>query len=190
MRCANGHDNPPGKHFCGECGSPLDDAGASNSDPLQPGATNDGAQKSTRKKWPIGVVALALAGLLLGALALLNGDGEEASNAESGADTADGESDAETEIELAAEACGLEGRVGDDGTSITLDTQGADDAAGDDYADAACLLNGLDTPDRVISRMDQTRAMDGTLDAQWGDYEAFWNYHPDNGMNLTVYEAE
>lgn len=35
--------------------------------------------------------------------------------------------------------------------------------------------------------MDQTRALDGTLNASWADYEAFWNYHPDSGMNLTVY---
>lgn len=96
----------------------------------------------------------------------------------------------ETEIEAAARRCGLSLSVGDNGTSITLDTQGEDEYSGDDWDDVICLLDGLDVPDRVVSRMDQTRALDGTLDASWGDYEAFWNYHPDHGMNLTIYDSE
>lgn len=84
----------------------------------------------------------------------------------------------------------MEGNVGDNGSSITFDTEGNDESAGDDSTDVACMLAALETPDRVVSRIDQTRALDGTVDKSWGDYEAFWNYHPDNGTNLTVYEAE
>lgn len=80
--------------------------------------------------------------------------------------------------------------VGDDGGSISFDTQGDDDASGDDLVDVLCVLTALETPDRVISQMSQTRALDGTLETSWGDYEAFWNYHPDNGMNLTVFERD
>lgn len=96
----------------------------------------------------------------------------------------------ETEIEAAARRCGLSLSVGDNGTSISLDTQGEDEYSGDDWEDVICLLDDLEVPDRVVSRMDQTRALDGTLDASWGDYEAFWNYHPDHGMNLTIYDSE
>jgi len=90
-------------------------------------------------------------------------------------------------IEEAAESCGVERNVGDDGSSITFDTEGDEDFAGDSIADVACVLAFVETPDRVVSQIEQTRALDGTLKASWNDYEAFWNYHPDNGMNLTVY---
>lgn len=96
----------------------------------------------------------------------------------------------ETEIERAAEQCGLSLDVGDNGSSITLDTKGEDDFTGHDWDEVLCVLNGLDVPDRVIARMNQTRALDGTLDASWGEYEAFWNYHPDHGVNLTVFIAD
>jgi hypothetical protein len=85
------------------------------------------------------------------------------------------------------------GEVGDDGTSITFDTEGEEDYSGDTIEGVAAALIMLGTPDHVIARMDQTRALDGTQDATWEydgvDYAAFWNYHPDSGVNLTVYEA-
>ncbi len=84
----------------------------------------------------------------------------------------------------------MEDKVGDDGSSISFDTEGADDLSGDDYSDVVCVLGELEVPDRVVNQMDQTRALDGTLEASWGDFEAFWNYHPDSGMSLTVYESE
>lgn len=93
-------------------------------------------------------------------------------------------------IQEAAERCHVEGNVGDEGASIEFDTEGEEDSSGDDFTDVACVLADLDAPDRVISKMDSTRALDGTLDAHWDNYEASWNYHPDSGMNLTVYEAE
>lgn len=92
-----------------------------------------------------------------------------------------------TAIEEAATSCGVGGKVGDDGTSISFDTEGKDDFFGDSIDDVICVLEGLDIPDRVRSRIDQTRALDGTQDAAWDDYEAFWNYHPKSGLNITVY---
>ena len=92
-----------------------------------------------------------------------------------------------TPISDAAAECGVEDVVRDEGDSITLDTKGADDFSGHDIADVACVLTELDTPDYVVSRIDSTRALDGTVDASWDGYEAFWNYHPDSGMNLTIY---
>lgn len=203
MRCDSGHENPPGLKFCGECGQnlipaseraaevppPLSDtnarglgrsdhtegqgiwqgsAGELNAPPVNAPSSNTSA-----RGWII--TAILVAGIIgAGVLYFVLSGG----------------SDSPSEIEEAANTCDVSGNVGDDGSSISFDTEGEEDSTGDSYADVACVLLALDVPDRVTERMDQTRALDGTLDAAWGDYEAFWNYHPDSGMNLTVYEAE
>jgi hypothetical protein len=92
-----------------------------------------------------------------------------------------------TKIEEAAEDCGLTRNVGDDGTSITVRTKGDDDPLGDSYSDLVCLFDEMAIPDRIVSQIGQTRALDGTLSASWDEFEAFWNYHPDSGANLTIY---
>jgi galactose mutarotase-like enzyme len=51
----------------------------------------------------------------------------------------------------------------------------------------ACVLDALDTPQHVQDHIDTTRALDGTQEDAWGDYQARWTYHPDNGMNITVW---
>ena len=99
-------------------------------------------------------------------------------------------SDATHPIEEAATSCDAEGNVGDDGSSISFDTAGTDDLSGDSYEDMVCVLQALEVPDHVISKLTSTRALDGTLDASWDGFEASWNYHPDSGMNLTIYEAD
>ena len=53
----------------------------------------------------------------------------------------------------------------------------------EDYA-AGCLLAAL--PDYVLDQVSATRAIDGMQTAEWGSFSAFWNYHPDNGINFTV----
>ena len=53
------------------------------------------------------------------------------------------------------------------------------------YEDYECVANYLKMPKSVQSKVGTTRALDGTLDGRWGSLTAFWNYHPDNGMNIT-----
>ena len=93
----------------------------------------------------------------------------------------------ETSIEAAATACHVTSNVTDNGETIIFDTEGTEEFSGDSYSDVACVLNELGTPGRVISAMDSTRALDGTLEDGWDIYRARWNYHPDSGMNLTVW---
>jgi hypothetical protein len=38
--------------------------------------------------------------------------------------------------------------------------------------------------------MDNTRALDGMQTASWGNYEASWTYHPDEGLDVVVTEAD
>jgi hypothetical protein len=78
--------------------------------------------------------------------------------------------------------------IGDDGSTLTIDTKG-EDSPGVDVATVACILIAIDTPDAVISQLDATRAMDGRQDATWGDFSASWTYHPDDGLDLILQET-
>jgi hypothetical protein len=89
-------------------------------------------------------------------------------------------------LKEAADTCDMSVNLEDGGDSITFDTVGETDTFGDDITDVACVLTELDVPESVIHQMDATRALDGMQTASWGDYTAKWNYHPDNGMWLTI----
>lgn len=52
-----------------------------------------------------------------------------------------------------------------------------------------CVLGLAGTPDRVISQLSSTRALDGMQFAEWDEMAAQWNYHPDSGLNLTIYST-
>jgi hypothetical protein len=104
-----------------------------------------------------------------------------------GEDRPDRTGEFDTEISDAAAECDVDGNVGDEGTSISFDTVGDNERNGDDINDLACVLAELDVPDHVLNRMDSTRALDGQVDAEWDDYQAFWTYHPDTGLALTIW---
>jgi hypothetical protein len=50
------------------------------------------------------------------------------------------------------------------------------------------VLRELETPAYVTEQIGQTRALDGRQTATWGDFEASWTYHPDNGLNLVIHQ--
>lgn len=94
-----------------------------------------------------------------------------------------------TVIESALETCdvtpGAYFALGDDGTSLSLQTAGAE-SPGADLADVACVLTEVDVPDSVLTRIDSTRALDGRQEASWDDLDASWGYHPDSGLDLVL----
>lgn len=94
-------------------------------------------------------------------------------------------------FEAAIEDCGLDelsfaAYVADDGDTLILDHKGAEDLIGLDYDQFACVLSELDVSTSVLSRMDNTRALDGQQSASWDDYEITWSYHPDTGIAAIV----
>ncbi len=54
-----------------------------------------------------------------------------------------------------------------------------------------CVVGDADlgVPTRVVDQIASTRALDGMQSAEWDGYSAQWNYHPDNGMNLTIWAS-
>ena len=52
-------------------------------------------------------------------------------------------------------------------------------------ADLACALSVMKAPSFVTAQLSSTRALDGLQKASWGKINAFWTYHPDNGVNMS-----
>lgn len=88
--------------------------------------------------------------------------------------------------------CGLaddsHANVMDDGASLDINSAG-NDVSGVSGTDIACVAQGLDMPQSVIARMNSTRALDGTQNAEWSGFTASWTYHPDSGLNIIIETA-
>lgn len=52
-----------------------------------------------------------------------------------------------------------------------------------------CAIDELDVPERVSSHIGTTRALDGTQEDSWEGLEARWTYHPDSGLNITIWTS-
>ena len=75
--------------------------------------------------------------------------------------------------------------LGDEGQSLSMQSAG-EESAGADVGDMICVLDELDMPDSVLSRISSTRALDGRQSATWSEYSASWGYHPDSGLDMVV----
>lgn len=71
--------------------------------------------------------------------------------------------------------------VGDE-ESVSLRIYGS---AGD-MAELCSMLDDLGLPSGTMSRIEGTRALDGTQDAEGDGVEASWAYHPDNGLRIVI----
>jgi hypothetical protein len=82
--------------------------------------------------------------------------------------------------------CKLSSRSGavleDAGKTLTLDGAFKFDITEKDYN---CVTRAVGMPSSVDRRISITRALDGMQEAKWGRISAFWNYHPDSGLNIT-----
>lgn len=97
-------------------------------------------------------------------------------------------------LEFAVSICDLEDdpdiTLGDDGRSLTIDTQGEDEVEGASIDDAACIFSFVGVPDSTVSKMDGTRALDGQQSDSWDDMEITWSYHPSSGIRFILTQDE
>jgi hypothetical protein len=88
--------------------------------------------------------------------------------------------------EKAYYSCKLNTKFGasieDGGKTLTLDGAYLYFITEKDYL---CVTRMLKMPGSVERRVGMTRALDGVQEARWGSINAFWNYHPDSGLNIT-----
>ena len=75
----------------------------------------------------------------------------------------------------------------DGGDTLVLEQQGEDDYTGLEWEYIECVLEWLDVPDRVMAHIGDTRALDGQQTDSWDDLEARWTYHPDDGLEMTIW---
>lgn len=95
-------------------------------------------------------------------------------------------------IPQAVEACSatdIEGvDVMDKGKSLKLQTEG-EESFGTTVVTVVCVLDELDAPESLFTKLESTRALDGTQSADWSGFTASWTYHPDSGLNIIVETA-
>jgi hypothetical protein len=117
----------------------------------------------------------ALLALAIGVIAALSNKKDEA------------DSVSLTEVAESCDSPNIE--VEDAGKTLIIDGEG-EESTGAEMVDEALALALLDIPSSVSGRMDNTRALDGMQTASWGNYEASWTYHPDEGLDVVVTEAD
>ena len=78
-------------------------------------------------------------------------------------------------------------QLGDGGRTLILDSvkERSYQINGLTYSDYNCAVKILKMPEFVAAKVGSTRSIDGMQNAQWGKISAFWNYHPDNGLDMT-----
>lgn len=56
------------------------------------------------------------------------------------------------------------------------------------YEDLRCIGDLVGMPALVHAKIGVTNALAGVVEASWTGFAAFWTYHPDNGLNITIYK--
>jgi hypothetical protein len=104
------------------------------------------------------------------------------------------EGDGATIFEEAAEAADSAFvEVLDEGRGLSIAGESSSGGDGASIEEIVLALIVVEMPEAVISRMDRTRALDGTQDATWSasdgtQIRASWTYHPDAGLNIVLEE--
>ena len=77
--------------------------------------------------------------------------------------------------------------VMDGGRTLLIDGEGEDYGSGDiSYDETTCMLELLNANSAVLTKMGETRALDGRQNAEWDGISASWSYHPDNGLDILL----
>lgn len=105
----------------------------------------------------------------------------------SGGDGANDDASTGPTLQEAHRTCGSRGVLSDGGRTLYLDMRGDDPGSGTlTWGQVQCYLTALQTPEYVLRHMQSTRALDGRQSDTWGDFEASWTYHPDDGLDVLI----
>ncbi len=77
-------------------------------------------------------------------------------------------------------------QIGEDGQTMYLDGSGEDDYSALEYSSEFCILNALDIPEIIITRMNATSSLMGVQTGDWDNFSASWTYHPNNGLDVSI----
>jgi hypothetical protein len=73
----------------------------------------------------------------------------------------------------------------DDGRTIIVDGEGAEQSGAPMEA-IASLVTALEMPTSIVTKIENTRALDGTQSDSWDGIEVSWSYHPDTGIDMVL----
>jgi hypothetical protein len=77
-------------------------------------------------------------------------------------------------------------QVGDGGKTLVIDTEGNASAG----LPLVCIFEELKTPLAIRSDVENTTALQGQKTADQDGLKYSWSYHPDNGMDMIITEAD
>ncbi|MCY7290028.1 MAG: hypothetical protein LH624_17730 [Cryobacterium sp.] len=66
--------------------------------------------------------------------------------------------------------------------------KGDEESTGASITDRFCVLEALDVSAAALAQMEGTTSLQGRQSASWGDVDASWTYHPDNGLDMILTE--
>jgi hypothetical protein len=93
-----------------------------------------------------------------------------------------------TKLEGAVETCGLINSsftsLDEDGKGLFLDGEG-EESSGIAVQSSLCVLEELEMPDSILSRISNTTSSMGQQEGSWNDVTILWNYHPNNGLDIS-----
>jgi hypothetical protein len=137
-----------------------------------------------------GSLAVVAAAVVVGTIVtvlVLTGDSDKTSSA--GVNPFQLQPTPEAPLETASTDC-VAGTLADEDKTLVIDMMGQDYGSGTaTFADIECVLDELGAPQSIVAKMGSTRALDGMQTANWSDYEATWTYHPDDGLDVILTQA-
>ena len=182
--CTNcGHNISGDSKFCPDCGSAVTDTlpsitVASGSAPVSETAAGTSVLSGPVKPKVSPKILTLIGGI--GAVVILIAIGTSASTSA-------------TKFQAAVDSCLSEGQdgyddiqVSDNGSAMYLDGSGEEDYSSLDYVDQFCVLNALDIPEIIVTRMNATSSLMGVQTGDWDGITASWTYHPNNGLDISL----
>lgn len=96
-----------------------------------------------------------------------------------------------TAITVAVSDCNLDGRdgisVSDSNKRLSIDTKGSADESGASTQNAVCLVQALQVPENVLSKLNETKPDDGqTHKEEWDKHEITWEFSADKGIKMDI----
>jgi hypothetical protein len=76
--------------------------------------------------------------------------------------------------------------LAEDNQSLVFDGAGKESYFGGDFSDLVCVLNDLNAPSTIESRMLSTNSLMGVQNAEFDGIAVSWSYHPNNGLDANM----
>lgn len=205
LRCECGNEEVDGT-FCSNCGKSLVHLGGKDqatsledesprtrdTSPELINASSQGSKPKSRKAALFAIPVVLVVGI--GGFLVLQQQAQAQLEADAQAMFSARKSAVDSLFRLSATTCGAGNSFGVDYDKkyMTLDTVGEEDWLGADITEVACILYATDIPDTVVTRVDNTSALQGVVSGNWETLEGWatiyadWTYHPNSGLVMSL----